>query len=442
MPKAVRRIVMLAVGLTISGAILIGGPLSSGGLFLTLPAAGDQEPVRLPWLEPYHKGGIDFATGLYVRTDQDLIVRGGDMPIVLQRTYRTEHSVSGAFGLGATHNGEWYLTGDGRRFQWAQLILDDGSPVTYYRISRGSSFFNAMFEHTESPTVFYKSRLGWTGSRWALRWFDGSVAIFRACNPKGNDRCGIVELRSPAGLKVQYIRDRATQTLQRIGSGEAEIEFQYDGHRRVVRARSSQGEDVAYEYDAGGRLARVSESNGVVRRYTYDSRGAMLTIDEPRWHIENTYDADGRCIHQVTRWPSGEKATLDVAYKVGKDGITETTTFWNDGSKTVYHFDDEHYLASKEFDPAGSAPVVVLYRRNAGSTFPSGFSIRCYDAGKRLLRMKDGEYRGEDPTDAMAARTCREWSELRPPAALRSDSHAPDSQPELAAAAPAKPGFN
>jgi hypothetical protein len=33
MPKAVRRLVMLAVGLTISGAILIAGPLSSGGLF-------------------------------------------------------------------------------------------------------------------------------------------------------------------------------------------------------------------------------------------------------------------------------------------------------------------------------------------------------------------------------------------------------------------------
>jgi YD repeat-containing protein len=147
----------------------------------------------------------------------------------------------------------------------------------------------------------------------------------------------------------------------------------------VVRARSSQGEDVAYEYDAGGRLARVSESKGVVRRYTYDGRGAMLTIDEPRWHIENRYDADGRCIHQVTRWPNGEKATLDVAYKVGKDGITETTTSWNDGSKTVYHFDDDHYVASKEFDPAGPAPVVILYRRNAGSNFPTGFSIRCYD---------------------------------------------------------------
>jgi hypothetical protein len=96
-PKAVRRIVMLAVGLTISAAILIGGPLSSGGLFLTLPTTGDREPVRLPWLEPYHKGGIDFATGIYVRNDQDLIVRGGDLPVVLQRTYNSKDPESGAF---------------------------------------------------------------------------------------------------------------------------------------------------------------------------------------------------------------------------------------------------------------------------------------------------------------------------------------------------------
>ena len=139
----------------------------------------------------------------------------------------------------------------------------------------------------------------------------------------------------------------------------------------------------------------------------------------------------------MTLGPIGYKATLDVAYRVGNDGITETTTSWNDGSKTVYHFDDEHYLASKEFDPAGSAPVVILYRRNAGSTFPSGFSIRCYDAGKRLLRMKDGDYRGEDPTDAMAARTCREWAELtRSPRADPPEPPVTHSPPRTSPAVP------
>ena len=57
-----------------------------------------------------------FLTGLYVRNDQDLIVQGGDLPIVVQRTYRSEDQVSRAFGVGTSHNGEWYLRGDGDAF--------------------------------------------------------------------------------------------------------------------------------------------------------------------------------------------------------------------------------------------------------------------------------------------------------------------------------------
>jgi YD repeat-containing protein len=153
----------------------------------------------------------------------------------------------------------------------------------------GSSFLNAMFQHTSSPSVFYGSRIGWTGVQWALRWFDGSVAIFRACRATGTDLCSILEMRSAAGLKVQYVRDEETQTLRAIRSGAAQVALDYDDQNRVVRIRGSQGQEVRYGYDGGGRLTRVTESSGIVRKYTYDARGAMLTIDEPRWHIENAY---------------------------------------------------------------------------------------------------------------------------------------------------------
>ena len=411
MAKNGRRRFVLVVGVFLFGGVVIGGPLSSGGAFLTFPVMKQQTPMTRPWLEPHHKGGIDFASGLYIRTDQDLIVRGGDLPVVLQRAYRSEDSESQAFGVGATHNGDWYLVGDGQRFQWVALILDARAVIDYSRTTWGTSVWNAMFEHTNSPTVFYKSRLGWTGTRWALRWFDGSVAIFRSCSPKGNDRCSILEARSPAGLKVEYVRDPSTHALQTIRSGQAEIALHYDDQGRIARARGSHGQEVGYEYDPGGRLTRVVESSGVVRRYTYNSRGEMLTIDEPRWHIENSYDDDGRCVHQLTRWPDGRTWAIDVAYKVGTRGITETTTSETGGLKTVYHFGNDRYLKSKEFDPNGRTPVVIVYLRNAETALTSGVTIRCYDAQKRLLRTMDGEYKGDDETDEMAARTCREWAE-------------------------------
>jgi YD repeat-containing protein len=407
----VRKFVM-AAGVVAFGGVVIGGPLSSGGVFLTRPALTARDPVTLPWLEPYHKGGIDFATGIYVRNDQDLIVRGGDLPVVLQRTYNSKDPQSGAFGVGTSHNGEWYLVGDGQRFQWAQLVMAEGSRIEFGRTTWGTSVWNAMFEHTATPTVFYQSKLGWTGTRWALRWYDGSVAIFRSCSPRGNDRCSIVEMRSPAGLTVEYIRTPDTHALQTMRSGEAEIGLHYDDRHRIVRARGSHGQEVGYEYDSGGRLIRVAESSGVVRRYTYDKRGAMLTIDEPRWHIENRYDADGRCIHQRTRFPNGRTWEIEVAYKIGKGGRTETTTASETGGRTtVYHFGDDHYGESKELDPDGPWPVAIVYLRNPGRSFATSVAIRCYDAQKRLLRTVDGEYKSDDETDEMAALTCREWAE-------------------------------
>ena len=436
----VRKFV-LAVGVFAIGGVVVGGPLSSGGFFLTLPSLSQQTPVTLPWLEPYHKGGIDFATGIYVRNDQDLIVRGGDLPVVLQRTYNSKGPESGAFGVGTSHNGEWYLVGDGQRFQWAQLVMAEGSRIDYGRITWGTSVWNAMFEHTGTPTVFYQSRLGWTGTRWALRWYDGSVAIFRSCSPRGNDRCSIVEMRSPAGLKLEYARDPDTHALQTIRSGQAEIALHYDAQNRIVRARGSHAQEVGYEYDARGRLIRAVESSGVVRRYTYNQHGAMLTVDEPRWHLENRYDANGRCIHQRTRWPDGRTWEIDVAYTIGRGGLTErTTTSETGGRKTVYHFGDDHYGESKEeFDPDGPWPVAIIYLRNAGRSFATGVTIRCYDAQKRLLRTADGEYKGDDATDEMAARACWEWAQSTTPPSARPDQDAPDPSTPSTPAAPRRP---
>jgi len=401
--KLLRR--LLIVALATFGALLYGGPLISGGFWLTSPASSDRTPVAAPWQAPYHRGGIDFATGLYVRTDEDLVVHGGDLPIVLRRTYRSEDQVSRAFGVGTSHNGEWFLHGDGARFQWVELILEDGGRVRYERISPGSSFPNAMFEHTETPTDFYGSRIGWTGWEWALRWFDGSVGIFRACSRTGSDRCAIVEMRNPAGLQVEYLRDDG-QVLRTIRSGKAEVELDYDDERRVVRVYDGGQQEVRYAYDAGGRLARVTEMTGVVRTYTYDSRGAMLSINEPRWHLENTYDEGGRCVRQVTRLPDGRTSAIDVAYQVKDGAVVEASSAWNGGPRTVYRFNKQQFMESKEMDPTGPAPILISYHRNAFSNVSTRVSVRCYDAERRLLRKAEGEYEGDEAADELALATC------------------------------------
>jgi YD repeat-containing protein len=42
---------------------------------------------------------------------------------------------------------------------------------------------------------------------------------------------------------------------------------------------------------------------GAIRRYTYTPQDQMATIVEPGTDIENFYDANGRCIRQINRYP-------------------------------------------------------------------------------------------------------------------------------------------
>lgn len=408
MSRLSRRLLAIAIFIVAAAGIVIGGPLSSGAIWLTWPARSTDGPRTFPaWLEPLHKGHVDFATGLYVREDQDLIVQGG-LPLVLRRTYRSEDRVSRAFGIGATHAGEWYLRGDPTNFQWAELILDDGSRIRFDRTSRGSSYLNAMFRHETTPSAFFGAQLGWTGLHWALRWYDGSSALFRACGDSGPDLCSIAEYRSPAGHKIYYRRDRSGTELLEMRSGDAGITFDYDQTHRIVRASDGHGHDVRYEYDAGGRLARVIESAGRVRNYTYDARGAMLTIDEPGWHIENSFDSDGRMVRQLTVWPERKPYFTEIAYKAENGVISETDVSENNGPHTIYRFDADHYQISETHDATGPAPAVVTIDRNAFSRFVIGLTVRCYGTnGKVVHKAAYAPMFDDESKDELVAETCR-----------------------------------
>ena len=49
----------------------------------------------------------------------------------------------------------------------------------YDRISTGTSYSDAVYEHTSSGTAFYKSRIAWNGDGWNRDLKDGSRITFR-----------------------------------------------------------------------------------------------------------------------------------------------------------------------------------------------------------------------------------------------------------------------
>ncbi len=116
---------------------------------------------------------VDLSTGLFVLTKTDLAM-ADVLPVTFTRTYRPNDTVSRSFGIGAAHSyslvlywENWYST--------IALILPGGERVRYQRTSPGGGWADAVLEHTETPSPFYKSVLRFVGlpatgsRRWWIR---------------------------------------------------------------------------------------------------------------------------------------------------------------------------------------------------------------------------------------------------------------------------------
>ena len=381
------RKILIALAICVAGGFvaLMAGPLTSGALLLLLPADGPRLDHDLPdSYRPVHKGHVDIATGLYIREDEDIVVRGTP-PLVLRRTYLSNYHANKQFGIGTTHPGEWYVVGDGGRFSWAALILADGAQIRFERTSAGHSFLNAMYEHRATPSEWQGARFGWTGLGWALRQRDGALARFRGCSQ--GSVCSIVETRDPDGHVIAYRRDSSGRLSRMEASRDRWIAFDYDADDRIQRAYSSAGDEVVYGYDARGRLVRAADRDGTARRYSYTDADLMATIEDPGHTIENEYDSDGRCVRQVNRYPDGrEPYTFTFAYAVDQGAVVAASTTETGGIWSRFTFGKDRYTTSESRGSEGIEPTVITYERDAVTNFVTGLTVTCPDRTGRPLR--------------------------------------------------------
>jgi YD repeat-containing protein len=83
------------------------------------------------------------------------------------------------------------------------------------------------------------------GLQWALRYADGSLALFQGCGPDNTNLCSLIETRDADGHRVHYVRD-PSGLLLKIQGPTREIAFDYDARRRIVRAYDSPAHGVSY----------------------------------------------------------------------------------------------------------------------------------------------------------------------------------------------------
>jgi hypothetical protein len=171
--------IVAAVGLFID---VFYQPSFSGALSLLRPTSVQAVLHDPPEnYAPVHRGAVNLPTGLYIRRDEDLVLRGTP-PLVLSRTYLSKDLRSRPFGIGTTHAFEWFLVGDAQRFQEVAIIREDGSPIPFARTSRGTSYRNAMFEVRQRGTGFTARNLVGRDSigpceRWMGAWRGSKPAL-------------------------------------------------------------------------------------------------------------------------------------------------------------------------------------------------------------------------------------------------------------------------
>jgi RHS repeat-associated protein len=276
----------------------------------------------------FFSGGdpVDLGTGLFILDKTDLALPDV-MPLTLSRTYRQNDPISRPFGKGTSHPYAVYLwSATPSEYQQVELILPDGGRVHYVRISPGTEYFNAVFEHTATPTRFYGSRIAWNGTGWDLTLKDGTKLVFVDSGP------------------LKYIADRFGNrtTFERPTSGPPNIKtirspngrwiaFTYDTDNRITQAKDNGGRTVGYQYNAAGYLWKVTDTAGKVTEYGYDASDRLRTIKDPRnitW-LTVDYDANGRVWKQTQADGTFFQFayTLDGNGKVMQTDLTDPRTF-------------------------------------------------------------------------------------------------------------------
>jgi len=310
---------------------------------------------------------VDLATGLFVYDKTDLIIPD-TLPLTLNRTYRPQDPASRPFGIGTSHPYELYLY-SAQEYVEADLILPTGGRVHYVRISAGTGFWDAEFEHTTTSSPFYRSRLKWNGNGWNLTLKNGMTYVFGDEAPLHTikDRYGNKVIISRAG--TNGFGSPTGRVTKLTSSNGRWIEFTYDASNRITQAKDNIGRTVNYTYDATGRLWKVTDPKGGVTEYTYDTSNRMLSIKDARGlvFLTNVYDANGR----VTKQTQADGTTYLFAYTLGANGqVTQTDVTNPRGDVRRTTFNADGHTLTDTYAVGKPEQQKVTYERQAWSNLP------------------------------------------------------------------------
>ena len=335
---------------------------------------------------PNNGGGccdpVDLSTGLFVYSTTDLAIPD-TLPLSITRTYRSQDSTAGPFGIGSSFTYEMGLTSKSN-YTEADLNLPNGGQLHYVRISSGTSYLDAVYEHTETPSIFYKSKIEWNGNGWNLTLKDGTVFVF------ADSIKALQSIRDRYGNQItitRAIQGVSGNITQLTSSNGRWFKLTYDGSNRITEVKDNLGRTSTYTYDGSGRLWKQTDPNNGVTEYTYDSSHRMLTIKDPRGNVylTNTYDTDGRVASQTLI----NTGTYDIDYTVDGNGkITQADITDPLNNLRRVTFSANGYPLTDTYAYGTTIAQTITYERNSSTNIISAITD---DLGRRVEFERDAD---------------------------------------------------
>jgi YD repeat-containing protein len=312
---------------------------------LTVLSSGEEKPVLTRCATPTtHKGGmdqfeVDLRYGAFEVRQTDLEVKDVfDVP--LTRTY-TAQDWAGvnhvhAFGRNSNHTYDIAPLGTRNPYTEMDLTLEDSDFLHFKRISPGTGYANAVYQHTETPTRFYKSTINWNGNGWTLRLTGGEEMFFPESYAAKNLAQGAVtEIRDTEGNKLELQRDRKRNLLEILTPHGHWIKFIYDDQARITRAEDDAKNWANYTYSDYGMLTDVIWSSGRARHYEYQgSRMTAILDGQDHVLVRNTFH--GRVLTAQV-YPNGDIYNYQYVWSANRKYAVKVTITMPDGGEREVH---------------------------------------------------------------------------------------------------------
>jgi hypothetical protein len=271
---------------------------------------------------------VDLRGTLITRTT-DLFVPG-TIALSPTRCYRSWDSLSRTFGQNTAFSWDLFPVGSRQPYTYIEIIPCDGNPLRFERISKGTGYADAVYEHRTTNTAFLGSRISWNGNGWDLKLRDGSLYLFpESYYAKKSTDGALIEFRDSNGLAVKMERQER-RNLKKISTpDQRSITFEHDTADRIITAEDHQKRKVTYLYDHGGRLAEVRGLKSVIR-YAYGNT-YLIAIEENGRRIAEFGYADRR----VSRVTLPDRGTYQFRYEydlTDKDRVLRSVVTAPDGS--------------------------------------------------------------------------------------------------------------